>query len=82
MNLIVVVFFVFGHLRSLKVIKRLLRPQDEATVQAASLRQQVTELQGSQEQSTGQLLQLQSSVKQLEQGMSLRQPAGIICGDF
>lgn len=80
--MIVVVFLVFGHLRSLKVIKRLLRPQDEATVQAASLRQQVTELQGSQEQSTGQLLQLQSFVKQLEQGMSLRQPPGIICGDF
>lgn len=48
----------------------LTRCQDEATVQAVSLRQQVVELQGSQEQCSCQLLQLQSSVKQLEQGTS------------
>lgn len=65
-----------------EVVQHLLRPQDEATVQAASLRQQVTELRCSQEQSTCQLLQLQSSLKQLEQGMSLRQRAAIIRGDF
>lgn len=78
----IICLFVYGHLRSLTVIKGLLRPQDEATVQAASLRQQVTELQGSQEQSTCELLQLQSAVKQLEQGAWPRQPAGIICGEF
>lgn len=42
----------------------------------------MTELRCSEEQSTSQLLQLQSSLKQLEQGMSLRQRAGIICGEF